>query len=1029
MVSARRPGRRARFRWSDGNVNQSGSPRVVDRSPPGMTDDEIVAAIATAVHDPYRALWEDQEDRAWQPVRQVLAHAVAAHAEALKQFSAADHSEEEYRRRTARDVLKPIRLALRRGGLARQLHDRLAATTEDVRAALDDLPVLVRAPVTSSALHGRPGLRAAERLRRFAARALRPIVWRRTDHDIAVARLARAHLASHVLPAQIRAFRSSQRDRAEWLGHIERAWSAWVGAGEDGSTVRDGPDRVLEAAGTLHSELEALLDGVTKASGREMGEDFGQLAHRLKATVAVAGTFAGAGGGGTPGAWELSGLARRWDEWSEQTASRLELYQRLLGVTSGTRAISRRMVEGWAASAAEADGVLQAVEGELRAGLARVAQSADVRAGVPDVLQQEQTRTDERLREAAQALTAPPSVARDLTAGAEEAVADIEALCLQLPESLTVHDIPDPGERMRGPGRDAREVELRDAAVQAFDTLRMERIRTAPRAMVRALEEVHAQVAELLEVSSYGYEAAIAETSDAGAAESEQAIALVSNGLERALNKAARAREALQSGLEAATQDAIAEVDEGTERLRRRVTADRLTAGYLDARSYVATEVARDWRRWRERLVQLGRGVAVGIQSLGRLLRPLASTLGIRPPPPGATDLREHTLASAAEFARTLPVVYRRLFAFEPVTDPRLLAGREDALAEVAAAWARWREGGPGCQVVVSPPGAGITSFLNVVAARLADDDQRVVRRILQTRIRTESELAAALGGWLGLERTDDLDLLTQRILEAPPGATPGVVILEGAEHLHLRVRGGSRLFERLLGVMTRTEARIFWIVSMSSPAWQLVRKRAPGYLADVKRLSIAPLTAEQLREAILARHLRSGLPLQYAEPTRRREAIRTRAQQIGRSDKQQQLIERNYFERLHRASQGSIRLALFHWLRSADFQSLEGSLLVQPLEPLSPQLEMLDLTQSFALKAILDHGTLTVEEYREVVRAPAARAPHTFRSLLDQQVIEIPAADSGSDDPTPARADRYRVRPFMIGAVIAHLRSRNILH
>ena len=1010
-------------------MNQSGSPPVVDRAPPGMTDDEIVAAIVAAVHEPYRALWQEQEDRAWQPARQVLAHAVAAHAEALEQFTAAESPEGEYRRRTARDVLKPIRLALRRGDLARQLHDRLASTTEDVRAAVGDLPALVRAPVASNALQGVPGLRAAERLRRFAARALRPIVWRRSDHDVAVARLARAHLASHVLPAQIRAFRSSQRDRADWLGHMERAWSAWITTGVEGSAVPDEPDRALEAARTLHGELEALLDGVTKASGWEKGQDFGQLTHLLKATVTVAGTFAAAGDAGTPGAWEHSDLARRWDEWAVQTADRLELYQRLLGATSGSGAISRRMVRGWAASAAEADRVLQAVEGELRAGLARVARSASVRAGGPDALQEEQTRTNERLREAAEVLEAPSRVARDLTAAAEEAVADIEALCLQLPESLTVHDVPDPGERVRGPGRDAREVELRDAAVQAFDTLRMERIRTAPRAMVRALEEVHAQVAELLEVSSYGYEAAIAETSDAGAAGSEQAIALVSNGLERALDKAALAREALQSGLEAATQDAIAEVEEGTDRLRRRVTADRLTAGYLDARSYVATEVARDWRRWREGLAQAGRRVAAGLRNLGRLLRPLASTLGIRPPPPGATDLREHTLASAAEFARTLPVVYRRLFAFEPLTDPRLLAGRTDALAEVAASWERWRDGGPGCQVVVSPPGAGITSFLNVAAAALAEDEPRVVRKILQTRIHTESELAATLGNWLGLAGTDDLDLLAERILEAPAGATPGVVILESAEHLHLRVRGGIRLFERLLGVMTRTEARIFWVVSLSSPAWQLVRKRAPDYLADVKRLSLSPLTADQLRKAILARHLRSGLPLQYAEPTRRGEAIRTRAQRIGRSDKQQLLIERNYFDRLHRASHGSIRLALFHWLRSADFQSLEGSLLVQPLEPLSPQLEMLDLTQSFALKAILDHGTLTVEEYREVVRAPAARAPHTFRSLLDQQVIEILATDDESDDRTPARADRYRVRPFMIGAVIAHLRSRNILH
>ena len=91
--------------------------------------------------------------------------------------------------------------------------------------------------------------------------------------------------------------------------------------------------------------------------------------------------------------------------------------------------------------------------------------------------------------------------------------------------------------------------------------------------------------------------------------------------------------------------------------------------------------------------------------------------------------------------------------------------------------------------------------------------------------------------------------------------------------------------------------------------------------------------------------------------------------------------------------------------------------------------MDMLDLTQSFALKAILDHGSLTVDEYREVARAPAAEAPHTFRSLVDQHVIEMLAKGDGRNDRPPLPHERYRVRPFMTGAVIAHLRSRNILH
>lgn len=997
-----------------------------------MTDDEIVAAIAAAVHEPYRILWREQGDREWQPFRRVLAHAVRAHEKARDDL-AADGTRSEYRRRVARDVLKPLRLALRRSELAVQLHDRLASTADDVRSALDDLPVVVRAPVSPTALHGHTGLGAGNRIRRFVARALRPVVWRRGEHDVAVSRLARAHLELDVMPAQVHAFGASQRARATWLGRLERAWSAWMA----------GADKVEDAATELHSELQALLDGVSTASGRAAGEDFGRLAERLEATVAVAGTFVAGDRSVATSAWNGRKVARRWDDRAERTATRLELYQRLLGATGGVRAISRRMTEAWTHTAREIDTVVQAVQRELHAGLERVpglagpaegvAGNAEGFAGnaerVAAALRAEQTRTGDRFERSAAALDDPSRHARDLAAGAEEAVADIEALCLQLPESLSVHDIPDAGESIRRPGRDIRAVEMREAAVQAFDTLKMERIRTAPQAVVRALEEVGTQVAELREVASYAYEAAIAELTDAADAEPDHTIILVDNGLERAGDKAARARAGLERALAAAIRRARDEVEEGVARLNHRVTADRLTAGYLDARSYVAAEVARDWRRWRARLAQTGRRIVDGIRTLGRLLRPLAATLGIRPPPAGTTDLSEHTLASAMQFVNTLPVVYRRLFAFEPLRDPQLLAGREDALADVTAAWERWQYGGAGCQIVVSPPGAGITSFLNVVAGHLSDDAPGAVRKILRARIRTETALAATLGTWLGLGEANDLDVLAERVLKAPAGAMPRAVVLEAAEHLHLRVRGGSRLFERFLGFVAETERSVFWIVSLTSSAWQLVSKRAPGYVTDVKRLTLTPLTSEQLRDAILARHLRSGLPLKYVEPTHGREALRTRAHRTQPGEKRQQLIEKRYFERLHRASQGSIRLALFQWLRSADFNSLEGSLVVQPLEPLSPQMDMLDLTQSFALKAILDHGSLTVDEYREVARASAAEAPHTFRSLVDHHVIEVPGTRDGRDDRPPLPHERYRVRPFMTGAVIAHLRSRNILH
>ena len=96
-------------------------------------------------------------------------------------------------------------------------------------------------------------------------------------------------------------------------------------------------------------------------------------------------------------------------------------------------------------------------------------------------------------------------------------------------------------------------------------------------------------------------------------------------------------------------------------------------------------------------------------------------------------------------------------------------------------------------------------------------------------------------------------------------------------------------------------------------------------------------------------------------------------------------------------------------------------------LETLAPFMSVLTLSQSFALKSLLDHGTLTADDYCAVSRTPPKDSYHLFRSLVDLHIIEVcgetsPAEESGG-------SVSYRIRPLMTGSVSAHLRSLNILH
>lgn len=1013
-----------------------------------MTDAEIVARIAEAVQEPFAAAWRRHEEQDRGRIGRTLEQAVSAHERALAAFAgamdagnsslddaAAERALAEYRRDVSRNVLKPLHLVLRHGSPAATLHRSLVAAGREAREAVRELPEAVEAPVSPDALTTAAGLGPVTEVKRLWARLLRPLVWKLEVHEVAVRSVARRYLECDVLPRQSRAFRASQRRRAGWLGRVERAWALWTRAvllPPKGQTGAEEPGVVeaaragVAAAEALQGELVALRDGVEWGAGG----DFRRSSEVLAAMVAVAGTFVAPGPARAMPVRDDERLAGRWDDWAKQAAGRLQLHLGLLAMRAAAHAIGGRLVGHWQETNQRVHAVLDRIGAALDDGMVRTEALPEGDDGLRRVLTSERARIASDLSGPTANLNDPAPFLRDVARHAEEAIEDLVAMYLQLPE-VALHDLPDAGKFIRRPDGDSRVVQTRELAVQAFDTLRMERIRTAPSAIAEAWDAAGTAVRELGVVSDYAYEAALGELADGAAGDPVNARVLVTDGLSRAGDRLASARAELWTGLEVASSRVRDEIGEGAVHLVRRVTADRLRAGYLDARTYLATEVAQDWKQWRGRVAESGRRAWDGILALGRRVGGLLSALGIRPQPARILERTEETLATAAEFVRTLPVVYQRLFAFEPLTDPQFLAGRDDELAEVEATRARWNAGGPGCLVVVNPPGAGVTSFLNIVSTSLGDDEPRSVRRILRDRCRDEACLAARLAQWLGLDGAETLDDLAQSVAASTDRSVPRLVTLEGIEHLHMRAPEGGRLFRRFMTFVSRTESSIFWILSMTSSAWQLVRTRAPEMAGETAQLVLRPLSPDELRQAITSRHLRSGLPLEYVEPRAGADALRTRARRLHTTDRQQQLIEKNYFERVHRASLGSIRLALFHWLRSADFTTVEGSLLVRPLEPLSPPTDTLDLTRSFALKAILDHGTLSASEYCEVLRTSARECAHTLRSLEENHFIEAsrPPHEEPHDPNAPTPEVRYRLRPLMIGAVIAHLRSRNILH
>jgi hypothetical protein len=217
----------------------------------------------------------------------------------------------------------------------------------------------------------------------------------------------------------------------------------------------------------------------------------------------------------------------------------------------------------------------------------------------------------------------------------------------------------------------------------------------------------------------------------------------------------------------------------------------------------------------------------------------------------------------------------------------------------------------------------------------------------------------------------------------------------------------------------------------MTASAWKLVSTAEPAAVSQVDVFDLEPLDAAAMRAALIVRHRRSGLAIRYEEPTGGVHRMRRRFQRTRDAEAFQRHLEVEFFERLHRTSGGYLGLALYQWLKAADFGSGEGVLMRQPERPDFSVLDSLDLTQNFTLKAFLEHRSLTLEEHDRIFRVPRQESYQIFESLRNRHLLEPVTGESSMlEEHSEIEVElRYRLRPLLTGAVISHLAGRNIVH
>lgn len=1028
------------------------------------------AATDEACHGPFRHALEVIHDGLSTNLVDKVEAAAKTHADLMVEMDLhgnepeawEDRSERlvEYRRRLTAEVLEPIRRCFGSVGPSEVVITSLSGALADSLESARALPATMPGVWAEDALESKPTDSFSRGLTKAIARVFSPARKAGEEREVPVRSVALHHIDETLAPAVDAEAVSLLQKWAEWERRIEWAWIEWGDAalaplveaelpdqpadaveGEKGEVqeVEERPwSEVREAADGLQAALTDLLESCPTTTLLDgLGSVVKTAQDRLSDDVAVAGSMVFSPEKThrlEPRLTKVEALTPAMSTWEAGVRDRLRVYESLLSILAGATAVQRRLVYRVRERHLGGTAVFREVAVELERLAKELPSNPQNRAALATHIETLDRLVDAALKPTAAAIPDTSEVDSTVQSQANAAVEALLAMIRQAPTTLELHPeqarLPEPGRKP-----EVRPLALQELARQSFDALRIERIRSSTGGLVGAIDEVRADIEELPNVFAFAFEAAKQELDEGQEGARDRASGLMEEALLSMAESLRNADRSLASAVLRAQGKLAKEVSEGSLGLVDRVAAGRMQARLLAAQSWFAD--ARAWMldRYGPPVQAAGRAVALRWAWLRRLatrgLRKGTAMVGTAPTSAAASSKTLRTLSSANEVLRELPLVYQRLFTLKPLDDASLLAARNGELAEGMARWKRWRSDDGIPLIVRGRPGSGITSLLNVLGLKIKEDGGTFERVSLGERIEGEAPLAALLSKVMGLQPAQSLDELARSIFDAPMGGVPDAVIIDNLEHLYMRVPHGTDLIERLLTLMAETEPRIFWIGGITSSAWQLIATAEPTAVSQVDSLALEPLDDEGIREAVILRHRRSGLPLRYEEPDTKRRMLRQRLKRMRDREAYDDLLADDFFDRLGRTSSKNLRLALFQWLLAADFGQAEGVLMRSPERPDFSVLESLTLTQNFTLKAFLEHRSLSLAGHDRIFRLPRHESYQIFESLQNRQLIESVVAD---DDQTPARSEieedlRYRVRPLLVGAVISHLRGRNIFH
>lgn len=324
-----------------------------------------------------------------------------------------------------------------------------------------------------------------------------------------------------------------------------------------------------------------------------------------------------------------------------------------------------------------------------------------------------------------------------------------------------------------------------------------------------------------------------------------------------------------------------------------------------------------------------------------------------------AEDIMAFRLEQIAK-TRQLPFIYQQLFRLKPLEEKRFFYGRKTEMDLLQSDFEDFASGEHISTAIIGEKGNGKTTMLNFARTSIFKG-YSLDRIVIDQSVVTEKDLIGLLSNTLNIESAKNFEELKSSLLEG----NRKICVVEDIHNLFIRTIDGFIAIERLLALITATKSHIFWIVTSGLYGWEYLEHviQLSGYFS--RKIVLSPLSTNDVREMILARHQMSGFRLQYSVPAKISESRSYK--KLSSEDERKAYLEQQFFEELAEEAGGNIKSTILHWLNAIESIDEEEITIAGQFDLDFSFLTQLPSIELYALAAFIQHEYLTTEQFSRI--------------------------------------------------------------